>query len=86
MSYLYHTDLTLQHVSMSTATVFEPTPPYTPHGPASIPVLCDGTGTWHGGGLLGTPRYNLLFLDGHVALTAQDRENWLWNLKLNKPS
>lgn len=85
MSYLYNTMLPLQHESMSSVTTFDLKPPYAEHGSADIILLGDAIGTWHGGGLLGTPRYNLLFVDGHAATVTEVRVRELWGLQLSHP-
>ena len=36
------------------------------HGASEIILFLDSVGSWHGGGVLGEERYNVLFVDGHA--------------------
>ncbi len=86
MSYLYNTQITLRHIPLSSLTSYDPTPPYTEHGPQGTVLLGDATGDWHGGGLAGTPLYNVLFADGHARVLNAVQERRLWDRTFTPPT
>ncbi len=68
-SYLYRTELAFQRASLSGLA-----------NPASMNVLMDGCGLWHGSGMLFTNlRYNVLFGDGHVKSCNREEYMRAWN-------
>lgn len=85
MSYLYDTNFPLERQALSTVETFGTSPPYAEHGTSEITLLSDAVGTWHGGGLLGTQLSNVLFVDGHVAATKNERVEQLENVTFTHP-
>jgi prepilin-type N-terminal cleavage/methylation domain-containing protein/prepilin-type processing-associated H-X9-DG protein len=70
-SYYYHTELAVRHLSIDTVAAY-----YhggiTQYG-SNIPMLFDGSGTWHGEANPVWQRYDVVFCDGHVqSMTAVD--------------
>ena len=85
MSYLYDTFLPLEHQTLSSVEAYEVSFPHTEHSSSEIILLSDGTGTWHGGGLLGAQLSNVLFVDGHVAAIKKERLEQLENVSFARP-
>ena len=86
MSYIYHTELTLRSLPLSSLTLYDAAPPHASHGPSEILLLSDATGEWHGGGLFSQPRYNTLMADGHMQTMDQDKANLTWNQVIVAPT
>ena len=63
-SYLYNTILTLYPSSLPTAAATDDAK--REYGPSEILLFFDVVGTWHGGGLLGSERINVVYVDGHA--------------------
>lgn len=85
MSYLYNTFLPLENQASSTVETYEISTPHIEHSSSEIILLADAVGTWHGGGLLGAHLYNVLFVDGHVTVTKEERLKQLENVKFKSP-
>lgn len=78
MSYVYHTELALRDMRLSSLVLFDASAPHTARGPAEVLLLADGDGDWHRQGLFSSRRYNILMADGHVQSLEQDQADLLW--------
>ena len=85
MSYVYHTELTLRNLPLSSLTLYDWAPPHTPRGPSEILLLSDSTGEWHGGGLFSPPRYNVLMADGHIQSLEEGEFRLIWDQGVTNP-
>lgn len=85
MSYVYHTELTLRNLPLSSLTLYDTAPPHTSRGPSEILLLSDAVGEWHGGGLFSPPRYNVLMADGHMQTMDQGKASLTWGQVVTSP-
>ena len=83
-SYLYRTELALNHTLYSSAVAYDMAG--REHGPSDVNVLMDGSGSWHGGTLFNQKRYNELMGDGRAINQNLAQYNASWNLQLKKPT
>ena len=84
-SYYYRTALALDGHTLSGLTGYDEDPPHTKRGPASINVLFDGDGSWHGGTDYNASRFNTLFADGHGTALSRAAYESAWDLQLSLP-
>jgi general secretion pathway protein G len=66
-SYYYRTEIAFRRAGEATF-----------QRPAEVNVLFDGDGRWHGGLLLPTKRYNVVFADGHAKNLTRDQLDEVW--------
>ncbi len=73
MSYFYRTELMLREKAAEDL-------PF----PSQTHVLADGSGSWHGSGLInrGERRYNVLFADGHTKSLSDEQYNEAWGFRV----
>jgi len=64
LSYTYDTWLAILPASIATVSATDGHG--VVHGSSDITLFFDTVGTWHGGGVLGEDRYNVVFVDGHA--------------------
>jgi len=84
-SYFYRTELAFAQ-KLHGATVYDPDPPYNDRGTASLVVMNDASGRWHGSGKdIDEQRMNALFGDGHVKSQSFVDNTHSWSLLLEKP-
>ncbi|MCW3059858.1 MAG: prepilin-type N-terminal cleavage/methylation domain [Capsulimonas sp.] len=79
-SYEYNTYLTLLQYSQSTVQKTDSAGGV--HGATEIFLFADAVGSWHGGGLLGSERYNIVFVDGHAVNADSERTQRLFALTI----
>ena len=85
-SYDYRTELALRQVTLTGMTAYDAFPPFAEHGASEINLLCDLSGSWHGGIFLQDKRFNVLMGDGHVKTLPLSAVNAAWALWLDKPA
>jgi prepilin-type N-terminal cleavage/methylation domain-containing protein/prepilin-type processing-associated H-X9-DG protein len=72
-SYYYHTELALRHLNIDNVAAYPDGVNGPIDGGSNIPMIFDGSGTWHGAISPVLQRYDVVFCDGHVqTMTAAD--------------
>ena len=67
-------------------TGYDADPPHTDRGTASLVVMQDASGRWHGSGKgIAEQRFNALFGDGHVKNQSFVQNRQAWSPVLDKP-
>ncbi len=66
-SYYYRTEIAFRHASDSSVQT-----------PATLNMIFDGCGGWHGGSIFDTRRYSVLHADGHVKSLSRSQVDALW--------
>jgi general secretion pathway protein G len=82
-SYLWRTEVAFRQINLDSVQAVGPNRQQV--GPASINILFDGNGSWHGSPFTLTRkslRYITLFADGHAKLLTYDQYNAAWATSL----
>lgn len=80
-SYLFRTEIAFRRKNLDTLSGWrrDSSGQWQEVGAGAVNVLFDGSGSWHGSGLLfPQKRYMVLFADGHTKLLSWDQENEAW--------
>lgn len=84
-SYLYRTELAFKQKNMDTVSGWQRDEfgRLREVGQAEINLLFDGNGSWHGGTLLPSKNYLILFVDGHAKLRTNAQYQAAWSVLLD---